>query len=201
MYKTKLAQWRFEKNNTEKEMAQILHLKFRRDTAGKLSSFDRNGKKIDIQRYLQRKGLTEYDLVDFGSSADLPNFLHCRTPSPSPEYLSSPEAVRHQELLLLHFRDVIQYQRRIDMSKGIDYSWKLSNDRIGAFQTADLATSLRRAAQYRDQGSAAQSLAYLKMSYGYLDSMKLPILFYSLSGLSDGFQVVTWENKEKPCHA
>ena len=93
MYKTRFSQWGFVKNNTEDEVKKLLSMKFQRDARGKVTEFVRNGRVINLGTYLKRKGVTEYDLVDFETPADLPAYVRCRTPTPPPVpgYLRSPD--------------------------------------------------------------------------------------------------------------
>lgn len=105
MYKTRFAQWGFVKNNTEDEVKRLLSMKFQRDAEGKVSEFVRNGKIINLGTYLKRKGVTEYDLIDFDVPVNLPEYIRCRTPTPplSPS-LRSPDLIKAQELILVGTR-------------------------------------------------------------------------------------------------
>ena len=106
MYKTRFSQWGFVKNNTEDEVKRLLSMKFQRDAKGKVSEFVRNGRVINLGTYLKRKGVTEYDLVDFETPADLPSYVRCRTPTPppAPGYLRSPDLLRAQETVVGNMR-------------------------------------------------------------------------------------------------
>ncbi|KAG7130596.1 hypothetical protein HYQ45_010599 [Verticillium longisporum] len=80
MYKTRFSQWGFAKNNTEDEVKMLLSTKFERDAEGKISEFTRNGKVVNLATYLRRKGVTEYDLVDFETASELPSHIRVRDP-------------------------------------------------------------------------------------------------------------------------
>ncbi|KAG7113127.1 hypothetical protein HYQ45_016965 [Verticillium longisporum] len=80
MYKTRFSQWGFVKNNTEDEVKMLLSTKFERDAEGKISEFTRNGKVVNLATYLRRKGVTEYDLVDFETASELPSHIRVRDP-------------------------------------------------------------------------------------------------------------------------
>lgn len=42
----------------------MVDTKIRRDFTGKPAEFTRYGRHLDIARYLKRKGMSEYDLID-----------------------------------------------------------------------------------------------------------------------------------------
>ncbi|KAI0967147.1 hypothetical protein F4678DRAFT_253103 [Xylaria arbuscula] len=80
MYKTKLTQWKFFKNNRQADVANLLQLQQHRLSMGKESTFRRNGRAIDIEAYMKRKGLRPVDLLEAAQPGDLPPTLRCRTP-------------------------------------------------------------------------------------------------------------------------
>ena len=106
-------------------MKRLLAMKFQRDAEGKVSEFVRNGKIVNLGTYLKRKGVTEYDLVDFESASDLPSHIRCRTPTPppAPEYLQSPDLLRAQELVVASSRKAFLQCRQceVEMEKQIDW--------------------------------------------------------------------------------
>lgn len=112
MYKTRIKQWKFTKHNTRKEVAQMLRTRFIREMSGRRSEFIRTGtgRTIDLDKYLHRKGLTEYDVVDLDSpEADaLLRAVRCRTP-PEPMPLDPPDRLRLHENFLQGMRRVIQF--------------------------------------------------------------------------------------------
>lgn len=92
MYKTKLTQWKFFKNNRQSDVANILSLQKRRSALGKDTIVQRNGKLIDVHGYMKRKGITAEDLASgiatiTETQPDLPPTLDCRTPPPSPRMI------------------------------------------------------------------------------------------------------------------
>lgn len=125
MYKTRFSQWGFVKNNTEDEVKKLLSMKFQRDAEGKVSEFVRNGKIINLGTYLKRKGVTEYDLVDFELPVDLPSHIRCRTPTPppAPDYLGTPELVRAQELVVGCMRKAFLQCRQWETETNRDAGW------------------------------------------------------------------------------
>lgn len=125
MYKTRFSSWGFVKNNTEDEVKRLLSMKFQRDAEGKVSEFVRNGKIVNLGTYLKRKGVTEYDLVDFEKPADLPAHIRCRTPTPplTPEYLRSPDLLRVQELVIGNVRKAFLQCRQIEVETETHISW------------------------------------------------------------------------------
>ncbi|KAH8159684.1 hypothetical protein CIB48_g8566 [Xylaria polymorpha] len=84
MYKTKLTQWKFFKNNRQADVANLLYLQRHRLAMGKESTFRRNGRTVDVAAYIRRKGLRPVDLLEAAESGDLPPTLRCRTPPPPP---------------------------------------------------------------------------------------------------------------------
>ncbi|KAJ8128094.1 hypothetical protein O1611_g5543 [Lasiodiplodia mahajangana] len=94
MYKTKLGQWQFFKNNRKCDIATLLHLEQQRLKMGKGTSFHRNEKLVDIRGYMKRKGLHDADLLEQAQSSDLPPTLRCQTPPPPPPPSSPPSLLR-----------------------------------------------------------------------------------------------------------
>lgn len=125
MYKTRFSAWGFVKNNTEDEVKRLLSMKFQRDAEGKVSEFVRNGKIVNLGTYLKRKGVTEYDLVDFEQPADLPAHIRCRTPTPplTPEHLRSPDLLRAQELLIGNVRKAYLQCRQSEVESQSEIPW------------------------------------------------------------------------------
>ncbi|KAI1073694.1 hypothetical protein F5B20DRAFT_566261 [Whalleya microplaca] len=97
MYKTKLTQWKFFKNNRQADIANILYLQRHRLAIGKESTFRRNGKPIDVEAYMRRRGINAFDLVEVAESGDLPPNLRCRTPPSIPMVLDPPDDLRLKE--------------------------------------------------------------------------------------------------------
>lgn len=127
MYKSRFSQWGFVKNNTEDEVKRLLSMKFQRDAEGKVSEFVRNGKVINIGTYLKRKGVTEYDLVDFELPADLPAYVRCRTPTPptAPELIRSPDLVRAHELVIGSVRKAFLQCHKYETETNAQSNWSM----------------------------------------------------------------------------
>jgi hypothetical protein len=125
MYKTRFSQWGFVKNNTEEEVKRLLSMKFQRDAEGKVSEFVRNGRVVNLGTYLKRKGVTEYDLVDFETPADLPSYVRCRTPTPppAPGYLRSPDLLRAQETVVGNMRKAFLHCRQFEVETDRNVGW------------------------------------------------------------------------------
>lgn len=126
MYKTRFSQWGFVKNNTEDEVKKLLSMKFQRDAEGKVSEFVRNGKVVNLGTYLKRKGVTEYDLIDFETPADLPSHIRCRTPTPppAPGYLQSPDLIRAQETVIGNMRKAFLQCRQFEVATDAQVGWQ-----------------------------------------------------------------------------
>ncbi|KAM5356437.1 hypothetical protein ACJ41O_003083 [Fusarium nematophilum] len=126
MYKTRFSQWGFVKNNTEEEVKRLLSMKFQRDAEGKVSEFVRNGKVVNLGTYLKRKGVTEYDLIDFELPADLPAHIRCRTPTPppAPGYLQSPDLLRAQETIIGNMRKAFLQCRQFEVETDAQIGWQ-----------------------------------------------------------------------------
>ncbi|EEY23290.1 conserved hypothetical protein [Verticillium alfalfae VaMs.102] len=117
--------WGFVKNNTEDEVKMLLSTKFERDAEGKISEFTRNGKVVNLATYLRRKGVTEYDLVDFDTASELPSHIRVRTPSPppAPGYLRSPDLIRAQEILVINMRKALMHCQQNERSDAHQHGW------------------------------------------------------------------------------
>ncbi|KJZ77735.1 hypothetical protein HIM_02912 [Hirsutella minnesotensis 3608] len=128
MYKTRFSQWGFVKNNTEEEVKRLLSMKFQRDAEGKVSEFVRNGRVVNLGTYLKRKGVTEYDLIDFELAADLPAHVKCRTPTPppAPDYLRSPDLLRAQELVVGNIRKAFLHCRQMEVEMNSHIGWPIT---------------------------------------------------------------------------
>lgn len=128
MYKTRFSAWGFVKNNTEDEVKRLLSMKFQRDAEGKVSEFVRNGKVVNLGTYLKRKGVTEYDLVDFELPANLPDHIRCRTPTPppTPGYLRSPDLLRAQELVIGNMRKAFLHCRQFEVETDTQIGWPMT---------------------------------------------------------------------------
>ncbi|KAG6036952.1 hypothetical protein E4U41_005378 [Claviceps citrina] len=128
MYKTRFSQWGFVKNNTEEEVKRLLSMKFQRDAEGKVSEFVRNGRVVNLGTYLKRKGVTEYDLVDFELPADLPAHVRCRTPTPppTPGYLRSPDLLRAQEFVVGNLRKAFLHCRQFEVETDAHIGWPIT---------------------------------------------------------------------------
>ncbi|KAI2633603.1 hypothetical protein GGS26DRAFT_52621 [Hypomontagnella submonticulosa] len=97
MYKTKLTQWKFFKNNRQADVANLLYLQRHRLAIGKESTFRRNGKVIDVEAYMRRRGISAFDLVEVADSGDLPPTVRCRTPPSVPRLLDPPDDLMIKE--------------------------------------------------------------------------------------------------------
>ncbi|OTB03821.1 hypothetical protein M426DRAFT_321320 [Hypoxylon sp. CI-4A] len=97
MYKTKLTQWKFFKNNRREDVANLIYVQRHRQAIGKETTFSRNGKLIDIEGYMKRKGISIFDLVEVADSSDLPPTVRARTPPSIPMVIDPPEDLRLKE--------------------------------------------------------------------------------------------------------
>ncbi|KAI1340344.1 hypothetical protein F5Y15DRAFT_55400 [Xylariaceae sp. FL0016] len=100
MYKTKLTQWKLFKNNRQADVANLLYLQRHRQAIGKESTFRRNGKMVDIEAYMRRKGLRANDLLEVAEPGDLPPTLRCRTPPSLPMQIEPPDDLRAQQVII-----------------------------------------------------------------------------------------------------
>ncbi|KAI0889431.1 uncharacterized protein GGS22DRAFT_71053 [Annulohypoxylon maeteangense] len=107
MYKAKFAQWGFVKNNKQKDVATMLRLQRERGAVGKTTAFRRHGREIDIEAYMKRKGISNFDLAAPMTDADLPDYLRALTPPPAePQHMTLPSHLHAQEVLVSCFRDL-----------------------------------------------------------------------------------------------
>lgn len=180
MYKARFKQWGFVKNNTEKVVSQILRTKFERDAAGKLSQFTRNGKDVNLQTYLQRKGMTEYDLVDFQAGPDTLAHVRCRTPPLDvPQDLRLPDRLRFQDTLVLSFKRAFLLWRQQEQDSAFDFQPSVFTWRVTDFP--HLSSLIESARQLR-LGDGARGVAALNRAFwameSYLTSMDATASFY-----------------------
>lgn len=180
MYKARFKQWGFVKNNTEKVVSQMLRTKFERDAAGKLSRFTRNGKDVNLQNYLQRKGLTEYDLVDFHPAADTLSHVRCRTPPfDVPEDLRLPDRLRFQDTLILSFKRAFLLWRQEDQDNPFGFQPSVFTWRVTDFPHL---SNLMASARLIRKGDGAMGVAALNQAFWsmktYLASMDATASFY-----------------------
>lgn len=167
MYKTRFSQWGFVKNNTEDEVKRLLSMKFQRDAEGKVSEFVRNGKVVNLGTYLKRKGVTEYDLVDFDLTADLPSHIRCRTPTPPPipGYLQSPDLLRAQELIVGNMRKAFLHCRQIEVETDVQIGWPMIM--VWGASSSDLLVEANFYFEARDVDQGGQ---LLMRAFGQLES-------------------------------
>ncbi|KAG8161107.1 hypothetical protein KVR01_009371 [Diaporthe batatas] len=195
MYKARFKQWGFVKNNTEKVVSQILKTKFQRDAAGKLSQFTRNGKDVNLQNYLQRKGMTEYDLVDLstgaGAGADTPSsslaHVRCRTPPPPDppgpgRDLRLPDRLRFQDSLVASFKRAFLLWRQEEQESAFGLQAAALTWRVTDFPHL---SSLIESARLIRSGDAQRGVAALNRAFwamnsgsGYFASMDATSSFY-----------------------
>ncbi|ROW16029.1 hypothetical protein VPNG_02521 [Cytospora leucostoma] len=181
MYKARFKQWGFVKNNTEKVVSQILRAKFERDAAGKLSQFTRNGKDVNLQNYLQRKGMTEYDLVDFSKIPDAAlAHVRCRTPPLDiPEDLRLPDRLRFQDTLVMSFKRAFLVWRQEDQENAFGFQPSVFTWRVSDFPHL---SNLIESARLIRRGDGAQGVAALNQAFWamnpYFGSMDAPSSFY-----------------------
>lgn len=180
MYKARFKQWNLVKNNTEKVVSQILRTKFERDAAGKLSQFTRNGKDVNLQNYLQRKGLTEYDLVDFQVSANALAQVRCRTPPTNvPEDLRLPDRLRFQDTFVMSFKRAFLLWRQEEMDSPFGFQPSVFTWRVSDFPHL---SSLIESARLIRSGDGTSGVAALNQAFwamkSYLASMDATASFY-----------------------
>lgn len=166
MYKTRFSQWGFVKNNTEDEVKRLLSMKFQRDAEGKVSEFVRNGKVVNLGTYLKRKGVTEYDLIDFEQPADLPAHIRCRTPTPPPAtgYLQSPDLLRAQETVIGNMRKAFLQCRQFEVETDTQVGWTTI-----VVWGAGSSELLLEANHYFEMRDADQGGHYLMMAFKQLE--------------------------------
>ncbi|KAI1763605.1 hypothetical protein GGR53DRAFT_531361 [Hypoxylon sp. FL1150] len=107
MYKAKFAQWGFVKNNKKKDVATMLRLQRQRGAVGKITTFRRHGRSVDIETYMKRKGISTLDLIPSVADGDLPDYLRALTPPPlEPQHMTLPSHFHAQEILVSSFKDL-----------------------------------------------------------------------------------------------
>ncbi|KAI2472123.1 hypothetical protein F4781DRAFT_420229 [Annulohypoxylon bovei var. microspora] len=107
MYKAKFRQWGFVKNNKQKDVAMMLRLQRERGAVGKITTFRRHGRSVDIETYMKRKGVSSFDLVTPVVNANLPDYLRVLTPPPAePQHMTLPSHLHAQEVIVSCFKDL-----------------------------------------------------------------------------------------------
>lgn len=104
MYKSRFRGWRFVKNNNRQDVAVMLREKAARSAMGKPTAFYRNGKVVELDRYLRFAIAARQPGADATPSGALPGYIRASTPpAPDvhfPQYLRAPEDLLSQELVL-----------------------------------------------------------------------------------------------------
>ncbi|TAQ90926.1 hypothetical protein B7494_g789 [Chlorociboria aeruginascens] len=80
MYKARIRQWGLKKNIRKRDAMSILHTIWLRAAMGKGPVPSRNEKEVNIARYMKRAKLTEYGLMDFSETVEIPRGVELRTP-------------------------------------------------------------------------------------------------------------------------
>jgi len=106
MYKKRFKLWGFVKNK-ESDVGSMMALSKRREDQGKMTRFLINGRPVNLKRvdtYLRRKKLNPAQLraaaVASGLESRVARYLSCRTPSPPPSLLRSPDIYRRSEAII-----------------------------------------------------------------------------------------------------
>jgi hypothetical protein len=94
MYKRRIDQWGLKKNATRRDVISILHKARQRASIGKGTVPSRNGREIDIKRYMKRAKITEYGLMDLNEIYEVPRGVELRTPSPSNNSTTCPPVLQ-----------------------------------------------------------------------------------------------------------
>jgi hypothetical protein len=115
MYKSCLTRWGYVKNNKEANVRSILRLKKRRDDLGKPTLIRNNGRVVSferMQKYLQRKGISLESVLGGpepnGGMESLTSYMLCRTPSPAPSFVRSPDVYRRSEVVITVSRNYVR---------------------------------------------------------------------------------------------
>ncbi|KAK6203817.1 hypothetical protein LQW54_008731 [Pestalotiopsis sp. IQ-011] len=110
MYKTRFKQWGFVKNNNREDVSKMMLLRQRRAAVGKQTTFERNGKVVQIDRYLKKRGIIVLQQNTPVWQNELPGTVRCRTPPPpsAPELFSTtPGLLSLKELLMRCLKDLM----------------------------------------------------------------------------------------------
>lgn len=110
MYKTRFKQWGFVKNNNREDVAKMMLLRQRRAAVGKQTTFERNGKVVQIDRYLKKRGIIVPQQNTPIGHNELPGTVRCRTPPPLPApelFSTTPGLLSLKELLMKCLKDLM----------------------------------------------------------------------------------------------
>lgn len=102
MYKTKFREWGYVKYNRKADVVKMLNLQRERAAVGKRTTFTRNGRRVDLESYLKRKGVSDYEIAEPEPALKhlLPYFVRAKTPEPVPKLCRTPQAAYLRGLYL-----------------------------------------------------------------------------------------------------
>ena len=106
MYKTRIKQWKLDKNHKANEMRAIVRKRAQQIEKGEVSNFRIRGRAIcfaEVVRYWRRKGVSVDDIVARRRQSSTPEAVECSTPVPTT--ISTPEVLAKPEQMLLTLRD------------------------------------------------------------------------------------------------
>jgi hypothetical protein len=155
MLKIKLKQWDYTKNNAFNDLRVMAFIRGERRKLGKATLFFKNGRLVDVDGALKRKGLSEITLR-VSSTFPLPSNVVVRTPSPSPSFITAPTEFKTQEDILAIYKVLLeQWQKTSSLTTMDDYGFSLSS-------------RIEKPCVYHEMGHAL-SCANLAFDAGYSD--------------------------------
>ncbi|ETS78321.1 hypothetical protein PFICI_10383 [Pestalotiopsis fici W106-1] len=154
MYKTRFKQWGFVKNNNREDVAKMILVRQKRAAVGKQTTFERNGKVVQIDRYLKKHGIVLPNGNMPVSKNELPGTVRCRTPPPE-TFSTTPGSLSLKELLMRSLKDLTPSFARLSDSSSIKY--KSTTSLWDAPRYLKLACDLFSEKRHKQAGSICDS--------------------------------------------
>ena len=161
MYKTRIKEWKLDKNKKEREMKAAVRKYGQRANQRKASAWQIRGRHTDYQemaRYFARKHISIMDVMTQQKRSPTPEEVVCLTPLRSP--ISIPTKLAVPELMLLQTRNYINGS--FDSGNWVKtepYAPSYSTKRIREQATPPPETAF---AQYRDAVHLLHQIAWLQ---------------------------------------
>ncbi|KAH9211015.1 hypothetical protein DL95DRAFT_512135 [Leptodontidium sp. 2 PMI_412] len=127
MLKIMLKQWGYTKNNALNDLRAMVFRRRERRKLKKATLFFKNGRLVDVDGALKRKGMSEITL-EVNSTFPLPSNVVVQTPSPPPSFIAAPTEIKIQEDILTIYKVLLeQWQKTSSSTTMDDYGFSLSS--------------------------------------------------------------------------
>ncbi|KAF7536801.1 hypothetical protein G7054_g4215 [Neopestalotiopsis clavispora] len=186
MYKTRFKQWGFVKNNNREDVAKMILVRQKRAAVGKQTTFERNGKVVQIDRYLKKHGIVLPNRNAIPTSKnELPGTVRCCTPPPEP-FCTTPGFLSLKELLMRCLKDLSPSFARLYTSSSTKH--KTTTSLWDAPRYLKLACDLFSENRHKQAGSICDSA--FSSVHALVHEPRLDTLFNFL------VSQLWWDNKD-----